>query len=63
MDKYDPEFLAVHFLETDQVQHRFWQFMAGEPRYQTEGSHTEAILRLYEEKEIALTQILEAAGE
>jgi predicted AlkP superfamily phosphohydrolase/phosphomutase len=63
IEKYHPQFLAVHFLETDQVQHRFWQFMEGEPSYEAGGPHTDAILRLYQETEIAVAQILEAAGE
>jgi predicted AlkP superfamily phosphohydrolase/phosphomutase len=62
LEKYNPEFLAVHFLETDQVQHRFWQFMRGEPRYQTNGPHTNAILGIFQETEKAMAQILEAAG-
>lgn len=58
-----PDFTAVHFLETDQAQHRFWQFMPGEPRYRPGGPHTEAILRLYQETERAMAQIIAAAGE
>ena len=61
--RYNPDFLAVHFLETDQVQHRFWQFMEGEPRYDSSGLHTDAILRLFQETEQAMEQIIEAAGQ
>ncbi len=60
---HNPDFVAVHFLETDQVQHRFWQFMPGEPRHDPSGPHTDAILRLYKEAEAAMQQILDAAGE
>lgn len=60
---HNPDFVAVHFLETDQVQHRFWQFMPGEPRYDSDGPHTDAILRLYKVTEVAMQQILDAAGE
>jgi predicted AlkP superfamily phosphohydrolase/phosphomutase len=62
IQKQKPDFTAVHFLETDQVQHRFWQFMPGEPRYATDGRHTDAILRLYREVEEALALIIAAAG-
>jgi len=58
-----PDFTAVHFLETDQVQHRFWQFMPGEPRYDPRGPHTDAILRLYQSVEQAMARIIDAAGE
>jgi predicted AlkP superfamily phosphohydrolase/phosphomutase len=58
-----PDFAAVHFLETDQVQHRFWQFMPGEPRYDPHGPHSDAILRLYQVVEEAMAQILDAAGD
>ena len=61
--QYGPDFLAVHFLETDQAQHRFWQFMEGEPRYHPTGPHTDAILRLFQETEQAMAQIIEAAGQ
>ena len=40
--------LAIHFLETDQAQHRFWQFMPGEPRHDPGGPHTHAIRRVEE---------------
>jgi predicted AlkP superfamily phosphohydrolase/phosphomutase len=63
LQEHNPDFLAVHFLETDQVQHRFWQFMAGEARYEAGGRHTEAILHLFQETEEALGRIIEAAGE
>jgi predicted AlkP superfamily phosphohydrolase/phosphomutase len=62
LSKYRPNFLAVHFLETDQVQHRFWQFLAGEPRHNPDGPHTDAILNLFQEAEQAVAQILAAAG-
>ncbi len=58
-----PDFTAVHFLETDQVQHRFWQFMPGEPKYDPNGPHTHAILNLYKVVETAMAQIIEAAGQ
>jgi predicted AlkP superfamily phosphohydrolase/phosphomutase len=57
-----PDFTAVHFLETDQVQHRFWQFMPGEPRHEPGGAHTEAILRLFQEAEAAMETLIAAAG-
>jgi predicted AlkP superfamily phosphohydrolase/phosphomutase len=63
MDKYDPDFLAVHFLETDQVQHRFWQFMEEEPRYDPGGPHTDAILRVFQEIDRAIAALIEAAGQ
>ncbi len=62
LQRYRPDFLAVHFLETDQAQHRYWQFMEGEPRYDPTGSHTDAILRLFQETERAMARIIEAAG-
>ena len=58
-----PDFTAVHFLETDQVQHRFWQFMVGEPRYEADGRHTHAILRLYHIVEEAMAKIMAAVDE
>jgi predicted AlkP superfamily phosphohydrolase/phosphomutase len=58
-----PDFTAVHFLETDQAQHRFWQFMAGEPRHEADGPHTDAILRLYHVVEQAMAQILAAVDD
>ena len=58
----DPDFVCVHFLETDQVQHRYWQFLPGEPRHDPQGPFRDAILRLYQEVEQALAQILDAAG-
>ncbi len=61
--EYEPDFTAVHFLETDQVQHRFWQFMPGEPRYATDSPHTDAILRLFQETEKAMEEMIAAAGE
>lgn len=63
LQKYNPDFTAVHFLETDQVQHRFWQFMPGEPRYDPAGPHTQAILRLFQATEKAMAQIIAASGE
>ncbi|MGB1251018.1 MAG: alkaline phosphatase family protein [Candidatus Promineifilaceae bacterium] len=57
-----PDFVAVHFLETDQVQHRFWQFMQGEPRYEAEGPHTDGILEIFQASEQAMQQIIDAAG-
>ncbi len=59
----NPDFVAVHFLETDQVQHRFWQFLPGEPRHDPNGQHSDAILRLYKTVEAAMQQILEAVGD
>jgi len=61
--RYTPDFLAVHFLETDQVQHRFWQFMEGEPRHDPAGPHTDAILRLFQQTEQAMAHIIEAASQ
>jgi predicted AlkP superfamily phosphohydrolase/phosphomutase len=61
--EHEPDFTAVHFLEPDQVQHRFWQFMPGEPRYDANGPHTQAILRLFQATEKAMAQIIAAAGE
>ena len=58
-----PDFTAVHFLETDQAQHRFWQFMAGEPRHEPGGPHTDAIPRLYHVVEQAMAQILAAVDD
>jgi predicted AlkP superfamily phosphohydrolase/phosphomutase len=58
----NPDLLTVHFLETDQVQHRFWQFMAGEPRYDPSGPYTDAILRVFQEADRATASIIEAAG-
>ena len=55
-----PDFTAVHFLETDQAQHRFWQFMEGEPRFEANGRHSDAILRLYHEVEAAMAQMMAA---
>ena len=57
-----PDFVAVHFLETDQVQHRFWQFMQGEPRYDADGPHTDGILEIFQASELAMQQIIDAAG-
>jgi predicted AlkP superfamily phosphohydrolase/phosphomutase len=53
----------VHFLETDQVQHRYWIFMEGEQRFQADGPHRDAILRLFQECEKAMEQIITAAGD
>ncbi|WP_420631966.1 alkaline phosphatase family protein [Candidatus Leptofilum sp.] len=58
-----PDFTALHFLETDQAQHRFWQFMKGEPRHDPNGPHTDAILRLYHVVEQAMAQILAAVDD
>lgn len=63
LQTHRPDFTAVHFLETDQVQHRFWQFMPGEPKYDPDGPHTRAILRLFQEVERGMAQIIAAAGE
>ncbi len=63
LQEHEPDFTAVHFLEPDQAQHRFWQFMPGEPRYAANGPHTEAILRLYQEVERAMQKIISAAGD
>lgn len=63
LQRFHPDFAAIHFLETDQVQHRFWQFLPGEPRYAPDGAFTNGILRLFQESERALTRIIEAAGE
>ena len=63
LQQNQPDFTAVHFLETDQVQHRFWQFMVGEPRYKPDGPHTDAILRLYHVVEEAMAQILAAVDD
>lgn len=60
---YQPDMMAIHFLETDQVQHRFWQFMEDEPKYEANGRFTHAILDLYKTVEIALQKILTAVGE
>lgn len=61
--QHNPDFVCAHFLETDQVQHRYWQFLPGEPRYDPAGAHTNAILSLYQEAERAMQQIIDAAGE
>lgn len=63
LQQNQPDFTAVHFLETDQAQHRFWQFMPGEPRHQPGGPHTDAILRLYHVVEQAMAQILAAVDD
>ena len=63
MKEHQPDLTAVHFLETDQAQHRFWQFMDGEPKHDPNGPHTDAILRLYHVIEEALVQIIAAADE
>lgn len=63
LSRYRPDFMAVHFLELDQVQHSFWQFMAGEPGHMPDGPHTDTILKLFQEAEQAMAQILAAAGQ
>ncbi len=62
IEQDNPDFVAVHFLETDQAQHRFWQFMVGEPRYEDGGDFTDAILRVFQQTERAMQQIIDAAG-
>jgi len=62
MQEYNPDLLAIHFLETDQVQHRFWQFMEGQPRYAPNGPHTLAIRNLFAHVEDAIGGIHRAAG-
>lgn len=62
MQEFDPDLLVIHFLETDQVQHRFWQFMQGQPRYSRNGPHTHAIRELYAHVDEAIDEILRAAG-
>lgn len=63
IQEHQPDFVAVHFLEPDQVQHRFWQFMVEEPRFDPAGAHTHAILNLFKKTELAMQQILDVAGE
>lgn len=63
IEQDNPDFVAVHFLETDQAQHRFWQFMVHEPRYEHGGEFTDAILRVFQQTERAMQQIIDAAGE
>lgn len=60
--QHNPDFVCVHFLETDQAQHRFWQFLPGEPRHDPQGPHTNAILAVFQEVERAMQQIIDAAG-
>ena len=62
IEQDNPDFVSVHFLETDQAQHRFWQFMQGEPRHESGGKHTDSILRVFEAAEIAMQKIIDAAG-
>jgi predicted AlkP superfamily phosphohydrolase/phosphomutase len=58
-----PDFAAVHYLETDQVQHRYWQFLPGEPRHEPDHPLGPAILRLYQAVEEGLAEVVAAAGE
>lgn len=58
-----PDFVAVHYLETDQVQHRFWQFLPGEPRHEPGGPLTDAMLRLWQEIDAGVGQLLDAVDE
>ncbi len=58
-----PDFAAVHYLETDQVQHRYWQFLPGEPRYRPGHPLSSAILKLYQAVEEGLAELLSAAGD
>lgn len=51
------DFFMVHFLETDQVQHTFWRFLE-----KADNPFRDAILRLYQEVDRGIGQILDAAG-
>ena len=45
--EHNPDFLTVHYLETDQVQHRFWQFLPDEPKYSEASPLTDGMLQLW----------------
>ncbi|MEM7331426.1 MAG: alkaline phosphatase family protein [Chloroflexota bacterium] len=47
VQEYDPDFLTVHYLETDQVQHRFWQFLEDEPNFTAGSPLTDGMLQLW----------------
>ncbi len=57
-----PDFLAVHFLETDQAQHRYWQFLPREPRHAPDEPLQSAILQVFQAVDEAVGLIVTAAG-
>jgi predicted AlkP superfamily phosphohydrolase/phosphomutase len=63
MRQNNPDAVFIHFLEPDQVQHRYWIFMEGEQRYDPNGEFKNAILNLYKETEIAIQTLIDAAGD
>ena len=58
----NPDFLAVHYLETDQVQHRFWQFLPGEPGYQANSPLAEGMLSLWQAVDESIGELLTAVS-
>jgi predicted AlkP superfamily phosphohydrolase/phosphomutase len=61
MDRYPWDFLIVHFIETDQVQHFFWNYMDEDhPRHDREKSKNfgKAILQLYQRVDSILSDYL-----
>ena len=47
LKEQNPDFLTVHYLETDQVQHRFWQFLPDEPNFRDGNPLTDGMLQLW----------------
>lgn len=60
LDAHTPDFLTVHYLETDQVQHRYWQFLPGEPKHDPDGPLTDAILRVWREMDRSVGELVKA---
>lgn len=63
MKRYDWDFLMVHFMETDSVQHQMWHLIDGVPRAKYRTSHMECnpILEIYRLADAAIGDILQQA--
>jgi len=63
MRKYDWDFLMVHFMETDSVQHQMWHLIDGQPRikYRTSPVGSNPILEIYKLADAAIGDILQQA--
>jgi predicted AlkP superfamily phosphohydrolase/phosphomutase len=58
------DFMMVHFLATDLIQHALWRFMdPAHPRHEANSPYREAILRIYQRVDVALGKLLSQVPE
>lgn len=66
MDKYEWDFFMVHFLETDKVQHEFWEYMERKSRGKKDPlteKYGDAVLRLFQKVDEIIDKLINKLDE